>query len=104
MHVADVSASAQGVALVGDSQPGWGKESRYLQVAHPHRFYQHLTQQRATFHPRSDDLFVIGRFPAKDAVGEDAQKGLDVYSTGCGKFVARLGLSWPGIQVLVTSI
>ena len=42
----------------------------WQQVAHPHRFDQHMTQHRGSFHPRSDDLFIIGRFPAKDATGQ----------------------------------
>ena len=72
IRMCQLSSSADGVALVRRSQPGWGET--HLHLKHPHRFYQHLTQHRATFHPRSDDLFIIGRFPEKDASGEDAQK------------------------------
>jgi hypothetical protein len=38
----------------------------------------------------------------KAAVGIDAQKGLDVFCSRSGRFVARLGLEWPGIQAGVT--
>ena len=72
IRVCQISSSQDGVTLVRRSQPNWGPT--HLHVKHPHRFYQHLTQHRATFHPRSDDLFIIGRFPEKDACGEDAQK------------------------------
>ena len=102
VRVCQLAAGAEGVSLVRGCQPGWGDE--YLAVKHPHRFYQHLTQHRASFHPRSDDLFVIGRFPDKDAAGAEAERGLDVYSCSSGQWVARLGLNWPGIQAGAAAI
>jgi hypothetical protein len=74
IRLCQVSSSSEGIAFVPRCLPGWG--DAHLQVKHPHRFYQHLTQHRATFHPRSDDLFIIGRFPEKDAAGQDAEKVL----------------------------
>jgi WD40 repeat protein len=63
VSVYNVSVDTHGVSLLGGLQPGW--DGNCLQIEHPHRFYQHLTQHRATFHPRSNDLFIIGRFPEK---------------------------------------
>ena len=102
VRVCQLAAGAEGVSLLRGCQPGWGDE--YLAVQHPHRFYQHLTQHRASFHPRSDDLFLIGRFPDKDAAGAEAERGLDVYSCSSGQWVARLGLNWPGIQAGAAAI
>jgi len=91
-----LSGSGDGVTLLSCTQPGWDGSSLHLH--HPHRFYQHLTQFRATWHPRSEDIFIIGRWPDKTAEGEEAQRGIDVFDIEFGSWVARLGTDWPGLQ------
>lgn len=91
-----VSGTTDGVSLLSCHHPGW--EGAALHVPHPHRFYQHLTQFRATWHPSSDSLFVIGRFPDKEADGLEAERGIDVYDVLSTRWSLRVGTVWPGIQ------
>lgn len=53
--------------------------SRCAVVEHEHRFYQHLTPIRATWHPHAL-IFAIGRYPAKGSPNPE-ERGLDLFST-----------------------
>ncbi|KAL8601688.1 hypothetical protein ACOMHN_033864 [Nucella lapillus] len=60
-------------------------------VEHPHRFFQHLTPIKATWHPLQD-LIVIGRYPHKDTKGgaELASRTIDIIDVDSGNIVCQL--------------
>ena len=64
---------------------------------HEHRFYQHLTPFRATWHPMSDRVMCIGRYPGKGSA--DQTQGIDMYTVGYGTTdVATSGAATGGID------
>lgn len=61
---------------------GPGSPGAHSIAQHAHRFYQHLTPFRATWHPMSDRVMCIGRYPAKGSV--DPTQGIDLYTVSLG--------------------
>ena len=50
---------------------------------HAHRFYQHLVNFRASWHPASDRVLCIGRYPEKGDA--DKTQGIDLYTVARGR-------------------
>ncbi|XP_062606805.1 DNA damage-binding protein 2-like isoform X1 [Saccostrea cucullata] len=68
--------------------PEWQLEKTIL---HPHRFFQHITPIKATWHPLLD-LAVIGRYPDPNFSGyhENELRSIDIIDVDSEKVVARL--------------
>lgn len=68
--------------------PEWHLEKTVL---HPHRFFQHITPIKATWHPLLD-LAVIGRYPDPNFAGyhENELRTIDIIDVDSEKVVARL--------------
>lgn len=68
--------------------PEWHLEKTIL---HPHRFFQHITPIKATWHPLLD-LAVIGRYPDPNFAGyhENELRTIDIIDVDSEKVVARL--------------
>ncbi|XP_061196918.1 DNA damage-binding protein 2-like [Saccostrea echinata] len=68
--------------------PEWQLEKTIL---HPHRFFQHITPIKATWHPLLD-LAVIGRYPDPNFSGyhENELRTIDIIDVDSEKVVARL--------------
>ena len=49
-------------------------------VPHMHRFYMHITPFRATWHPTSDRVFALGRWP--ETKGGAGTHGIDLFTVG----------------------
>ncbi len=65
-------------------------------VQHAHRFYQHLTPFRASWHPVSDRVMCIGRYPEKGSA--DRSQGIDMYTITHGTASASAGTVSSGIE------
>ncbi|KAK7093550.1 hypothetical protein V1264_007277 [Littorina saxatilis] len=79
--------------------PEWQLERT---IPHPHRFFQHITPIKASWHPLQD-LIVVGRYPAKDFPGyvEGERRTIDILDADNGKIVCQLhDPSAPGIVSL----
>lgn len=68
--------------------PGWLLENT---ISHPHRFFQHITPIKASWHPLQD-LIVVGRYPDKQFPGyeEGELRTVDVFEAASGKLVSQL--------------
>lgn len=68
--------------------PEWHLEKTIL---HPHRFFQHITPIKATWHPLLD-LAVIGRYPDPNFAGyhDNELRTIDIIDVDSEKVVARL--------------
>ncbi|XP_067658160.1 DNA damage-binding protein 2-like [Haliotis asinina] len=81
--------------------PEWSLERT---IAHPHRFFQHITPIKASWHPLLD-LIVVGRYPDKTFPGyiEGERRTVDVFDASTGARVGQLhDPSAPGIVSLNT--
>ncbi|XP_038076438.1 DNA damage-binding protein 2-like isoform X2 [Patiria miniata] len=69
--------------------PLWDRMER--SIAHPHRFFQHLTPIKATWHPLHD-LVVVGRYPDENFPGyrEGEKRSIDVFDANTGEMVCQL--------------
>lgn len=77
-----VTASDSRLLLYNEPHSGGGDASKRCEITpHPHRFYQHLTPIRGSWHP-SAPLIAIGRYPAKGATSaHEQQRGIDLFTT-----------------------
>ncbi|XP_076445595.1 DNA damage-binding protein 2-like [Babylonia areolata] len=78
---------------------GWHLERT---VEHPHRFFQHITPIKASWHPLQD-VIVVGRYPCKDFPGytENERRTIDMIDADTGKMMCQLfDPSSPGIVSL----
>ncbi|KAL4221279.1 DNA damage-binding protein 2 [Mactra antiquata] len=67
--------------------PYWHLETT---IEHPHRFFQHITPFKATWHPLQD-LIVCGRYPDKNFPGSGQElRTIDIFEAENGKTVAQL--------------
>ncbi|XP_048751800.2 DNA damage-binding protein 2-like isoform X1 [Ostrea edulis] len=68
--------------------PEWHLEKTIL---HPHRFFQHITPIKATWHPLLD-LAVVGRYPDPNFTGyhENELRTIDIIDVDTEKIVTRL--------------
>ncbi|XP_054768797.2 DNA damage-binding protein 2-like isoform X2 [Lytechinus pictus] len=71
------------------SGPLWDMLERT--IVHPHRFFQHLTPIKATWHP-FQNLIVVGRYPdaTLKSFDHDTVRSVDAYDVGTGELVCRL--------------
>ncbi|XP_030837495.1 DNA damage-binding protein 2 isoform X2 [Strongylocentrotus purpuratus] len=71
------------------SGPMWDTLERT--IIHPHRFFQHLTPIKATWHP-FQNLIVVGRYPDATLEGfeHDTVRSIDAYDVSSGELVCRL--------------
>ncbi|XP_041480053.1 DNA damage-binding protein 2-like isoform X1 [Lytechinus variegatus] len=71
------------------SGPLWDTLERT--IIHPHRFFQHLTPIKATWHP-FQNLIVVGRYPdaTLKSFEHDTVRSVDAYDVGTGELVCRL--------------
>ncbi|XP_060602449.1 DNA damage-binding protein 2-like, partial [Ruditapes philippinarum] len=68
--------------------PFWHLETT---IEHPHRFFQHISPFKATWHPLQD-LIVCGRYPDKNVEGSTGfeLRTLDIFDADTGKIVSQL--------------
>ncbi|XP_071111867.1 DNA damage-binding protein 2-like [Haliotis cracherodii] len=79
--------------------PEWSLERT---IPHPHRFFQHITPIKASWHPLLD-LIVVGRYPDKTFPGYTSgeRRTIDVFDANTGATVCQLhDPSAPGIVSL----
>ncbi|XP_071944179.1 DNA damage-binding protein 2-like [Antedon mediterranea] len=71
------------------SGPYWS--DTYNTIVHPHRFYQHITPFKATWHP-VHDIIVIGRYPDSSFPGyRDGEcRTVDMFNANTGKIICQL--------------
>ncbi|XP_022090418.1 DNA damage-binding protein 2-like isoform X2 [Acanthaster planci] len=69
--------------------PLWDRMER--SISHPHRFFQHLTPIKATWHPLYD-LVVVGRYPDENfpSYQEEESRTIDVFDANSGDMVCQL--------------
>ncbi|XP_050402896.1 DNA damage-binding protein 2 [Patella vulgata] len=81
------------------SAPEWRLERT---VHHPHRFFQHITPIKASWHPLQD-LIVVGRYPDQNFPGYKSgeRRTIDIIDSETGEVVTKLfDPSAPGIVSL----
>ncbi|KAH3828368.1 DNA damage-binding protein 2-like [Dreissena polymorpha] len=67
--------------------PSWCLETC---IQHPHRFFQHITPFKATWHPHLD-LIVCGRYPDKNFPGSGNEpRTIDIFDAQDGRVVSQL--------------
>ncbi|XP_052819734.1 DNA damage-binding protein 2-like isoform X2 [Mya arenaria] len=77
----------QGRELRVYRSPSWHLETK---IEHPHRFFQHITPFKATWHPLQD-LVVCGRYPDKTFPGSGNElRTVDVFDAGTGDQVSQI--------------
>ncbi|XP_071510422.1 DNA damage-binding protein 2-like [Diadema antillarum] len=69
--------------------PDWSHLERT--ITHPHRFFQHLTPIKASWHP-FQELIVVGRYPHEALQGfpHDDIRSVDIFDAISGELVCRL--------------
>lgn len=68
--------------------PFWQLETT---IEHPHRFFQHISPFKASWHP-FEDLIVCGRYPDKSTAGSTGLelRTIDIFDADTGKIVSQL--------------
>ncbi|XP_070561907.1 DNA damage-binding protein 2-like isoform X1 [Ptychodera flava] len=69
--------------------PDWSRVKQT--IAHPHRFFQHITPIKATWHPVCD-LVVVGRYPDENFPGyvKNEARTIDLFDANTGEIVCQL--------------